>query len=201
MKKIAILMVFVAFAFAAQAQKIKLVSGDLTFLKDEKSINLQYNYDNVMVGDKQEADYIKKKVTEYNAKEAGKGDKWLENWKNDRKTRYEPKFEELFNKYLEEINTKAKENDAEAKYTILIKTKMIEPGFNVGVMRRPAKIDVVVEISASGSPENKLAELTIYDIPGADVMGYDFDSGERISEAYAKLGKALAKYIIKNTGK
>lgn len=201
MKKIVLLTAFVAFAFCAQAQKIKLVSGDLTFLKGEKSINLQYNYDDLMVGDMQEAAYIKKKVTEYNAKEAGKGDKWLENWKNDRKTRYEPKFEELFNKYLEEVNTKAKEGDASAKYTILIKTKMIEPGFNVGVMRRPAKIDVVVEISASGSPENKLAELTIYDIPGADVMGYDFDSGERISEAYAKLGKALAKYIIKNTVK
>lgn len=201
MKKIVILTIFVSFAFLAQAQKIKLVSGDLTFLKGEKSINLQYNYDDVMVGDMQEAAYIKKKVTDYNAKEAGKGDKWLENWKNDRKTRYEPKFEELFNKYLEEVNTKAKEGDASAKYTILIKTKMIEPGFNVGVVRKSAKIDVVVEISASGSPENKLAELTVYDVPGAAAMGYDFDSGERISEAYAKLGKALAKYIIKNTAK
>jgi hypothetical protein len=201
MKKIVILTIFVSLVFGAQAQKIKLVSGDLTFLKGEKSINLQYNYDNVKVGDMDESSYIKKKVTEYNAKEPGKGDKWLENWKNDRKTRYEPKFEELFNKYLEEVNTKAKEGDANAKYTFLIQTKLIEPGFNVGVMRRPAKIDVVVEISATGSPETKLAELTVYDVPGADVMGYDFDSGERISEAYAKLGKALAKYIIKNTSK
>lgn len=201
MKKIVILSFFVSFAFLAQAQKIKLVSGNLTFLKGEKSINLQYNYDNVMVGDMEEANYIKKKVTEYNVKEPGKGDKWLENWKNDRKTRYEPKFEELFNKHLEEVNTKAKEGDAGAKYTLLIKTKMIEPGFNVGVVRRSAKIDVVVEISAAGSPENKLAELTVYDVPGADAMGFDYDSGERISEAYAKLGKALAKYIIKNTAK
>ncbi|MDO9254519.1 MAG: hypothetical protein Q7U54_03330 [Bacteroidales bacterium] len=201
MKKSIILMIFVSLVFLAQAQKIKLVSGNLTFLKGEKSINLQYYYDNVKVGDMDESNYIKKKVTEYNAKEPGKGDKWLENWKNDRKTRYEPKFEELFNKYLEEVNTKAKEGDADAKYTLLIKTKMIEPGFNVGVVRRPAKIDVEVEISAAGSPENKLAELTIFDVPGADAMGFDFDSGERISEAYAKLGKALAKYIVKNTVK
>lgn len=102
---------------------------------------------------------------------------------------------------MEEINSSAKEGDADTKYTLLIKTKMIEPGFNVGIMRRPAKIDVVVELSSNGSPENKLAELTIYDIPGADVMGFDYDSGVRISEAYAKLGKALAKYIIKNTAK
>lgn len=201
MKKSIILMIFVSLVFLAQAQKIKLVSGNLTFLKGEKAINLQYYYDNVKVGDMDESKYIKKKVTEYNAKEPGKGDKWLENWKNDRKTRYEPKFEELFNKYLEEVNTKAKEGDATAQYTLLIKTKMIEPGFNVGVVRRPAKIDVEVEISAAGSPENKLAELTIFDVPGADAMGFDFDSGERISEAYAKLGKALAKYIIKNTVK
>ncbi len=194
-------MIFVSLVFLAQAQKIKLVSGNLTFLKGEKAINLQYYYDNVKVGDMDESNYIKKKVTEYNAKEPGKGDKWLENWKNDRKTRYEPKFEELFNKYLEEVNTKAKEGDATAQYTLLIKTKMIEPGFNVGVVRRSAKIDVEVEISAAGSPENKLAELTIFDVPGADAMGFDFDSGERISEAYAKLGKALAKYIIKNTVK
>jgi len=179
-------------------QKIKQLSGSLPPLKGEKTLNLQYVYEGLHVGEMQEVDYIKKKVTEYNSKEAGKGDKWKENWFNDRKTRYQPKFEELFNKYLEEIGMVAKEGATDARYTVIIKTIMIEPGFNVGVMRRPARIEVEMIIIETNKPEAKIAEYSVVNIPGADVMGYDFDSGLRISEAYAKLGKEFAKYIIKN---
>ncbi|MGJ7031130.1 hypothetical protein GGU45_001623 [Niabella hirudinis] len=31
--------------------------------------------------------------------------------------------------------------------------------------------------------------------PGRDAMGVDFDTSWRISEAYAKAGKSLSKYI------
>jgi len=196
--RILLLACLIAVASAMYGQKIKQLSGNLPPLKGEKTLNLQYDYEGLHVGEMQEGDYIKKKVTEYNSKEAGKGDKWKENWSNDRKTRYQPKFEELFNKYLEEIGMVAKEGATDARYTVIIKTVMIEPGFNVGVMRRPARIEVEMIIIETNKPEAKIAEYSVVNIPGSDVMGYDFDSGLRISEAYAKLGKEFAKYIIKN---
>jgi len=76
---------------------------------------------------------------------------------------------------------------------------MIEPGFNVGVVRRSASINVDIALVETGNPGNSLSEISITKVPGSDVMGFDFDSGWRISEAYAKLGKTLAKYIIKST--
>ena len=86
---------------------------------------------------------------------------------------------------------------ATAKYTVVVYTKMIEPGFNVGVARRPAFINVVVDIVETSNPSNSIAKFTIDKVPGGGAMGYDFDSGFRISEGYAKLGKALGSYIAK----
>jgi len=39
--------------------------------------------------------------------------------------------------------------------------------------------------------------LKVDNCPGMDAMGYDFDTGVRIQESYAKLGKALSAYILK----
>src|SRR5690606_1491496 len=80
--KIIILASFgVLIGFASFAQKIKVTSGDLGFLKGQTTINVEYNYDNMGVGkfDKEE-DYINQKVEDYNKKEAGRGDKWKESW-------------------------------------------------------------------------------------------------------------------------
>jgi len=86
---------------AVNAQK--WISGkDLSYLKGEKEILLQFTYDNMTVGKKSEGDYLKEKVEDMNKKEAGKGDAWLKNWTADRTNIYEPKFEELFNKSADE---------------------------------------------------------------------------------------------------
>jgi hypothetical protein len=104
MKKISVFLIgfmLVLLTTNVSAQKIKLVSGDLSFLKGQTKLNVEYIYDGMMVGKKPEVEYIKEKVEKYNKDEAGKGDKWLVSWKNDRTTRFQPKFEELLNKYLD----------------------------------------------------------------------------------------------------
>src|SRR6056297_966360 len=83
-----------------KAQKINIVEGDLGFLKGESVVNLEYDYSDMSVGKfENEEDYIAKKKTEYNEKEAGRGDKWEESWVEDRGTKFQPMFEELLNKY------------------------------------------------------------------------------------------------------
>jgi hypothetical protein len=196
--KFIILFCLIALVSTGYGQKIKLESGSLSPLKGQKSVSIQYSYEGLLVGKMSESDYIKKKVTDYNADEPGRGDTWKEAWKNDRKTRFQPKFEELFNKYLEEVGMTAKESASDAIYTIVVKTTMIEPGWNVGVMRSPAFINVDIDVVETSNPSNVVSSVSVLKSPGADVMGYDFDCGVRISEAYAKLGKAFAKFIIKN---
>ncbi len=177
-------------SLTAGAQKLKNTSGDKNILKSESAINIEFTYENMSVGKyKDEQEYIKDKTAEYNKKEAGKGDAWAASWVNDRKSRFEPKFIELFTD-----NSNMKVN-ADAKYTLIFKTTSIEPGFNVGVMRKNAEIDAEVWIVETSNKSNKAATFTISNVPGSTAFGYDFDTGQRISEAYAKAGKQLGKSL------
>lgn len=189
------LTLFVIVPQSVEAQKIKLDSGNLKALKGQKEFNIVYEYDDMQVGkfDSEEA-YIEERVTKLNDKEAGSGDKWKEGWFADREGRYHPKFEELLNVNLDKASASA--NNAGAKYTIVLKTVFTEPGFNVGVARKNASINVVIHFVESGT-DNIIGVMTMDKIPGRGGMGYDFDTGFRIQEAYAKCGKELGKYLSK----
>jgi len=183
-----------SFSTISQAQKLKLTDGDLSPLKDQTAINFEFTYDNMAVGKfDTEKEYIEKKTEEYNKKEAGKGDTWAKNWVSDRQSRFEPKFIELFTKTSEMTESKT------AKYTIIFKTRFTEPGFNVGVMKKSAKIDGDAVIVETANKSKVIATISVDDAPGRTFWGGDFDTGQRISEAYADAGKAIAKYIKKKS--
>ena len=185
-----------------QAQKIKVTKGELSFLNGQASVLLEFNYSEMAVGKfDNEEDYIAKKVSEYNAKEPGKGDSWKESWVNDREARFQPKFAELLNNYTAKANCNFDETNIDALYTMIIKTVFTEPGFNVGVMRKDAMINVKVIFVERSNPDNVLAEMTIDKVPGRTAMGYDYDTGLRISEAYAKCGKSLGAFLVKKAFK
>lgn len=182
----------------ASAQKIKLVSGKLGFLAAEKSIAIDYDYSNMGVGKfKNEQDYITKKTGEYNAKEPGRGDQWAQSWKNDRAARFQPKFEELLNKNVTGFGPvfgHAKGTDV----TMHVKTTYTEPGYNIVVSRAPAMINLEITFKKGGAD---VAKITLTGAPGNTFGGYDYDTGQRISEAYAKAGKELGKFIVKTAKK
>ncbi len=198
MKKlfIAMLIPMLACGMMLNAQKIVVQKGSPGAVKGQKML-ATFDYSNMSVGkfDKED-DYIAKKTEDYNKGEAGKGDKWAVSWKGDRERRYEPKFEELFNKYGEKAGVTAFRSATDAKYEVNIHTIFTEPGFNVGVMRKPAYIDAIVTFKDKSSGA-EVAVLKVDNCPGMDAMGYDFDTGVRIEESYAKLGKALAAFIAK----
>jgi hypothetical protein len=193
MKKIIRVLAGFAFTFCflpASAQKVKNTSGNADVLKPETTVNIEFVYDNLSVGKyKNEQDYIAAKTEEYNKKEAGKGDTWAASWKNDKASRFEPKFIELFT-----INSGMTVSKA-AKYTLIFKTISIEPGYNIGISRKNAEIDAEVWIVETANRNNKVATLTLTNVPGGTAFGYDFDTGLRISEAYANSGKKLGKHL------
>jgi len=144
-----------------------------------------------------EEEYINKKIAEYNLKIPGKGEEWSKSWKTDRAARYQPKFENLLNKYLQENSVSASPDIKDSKYSILLKTTFTEPGYNIYVSSQNAMIDVEVYFVETNNPSNVVIKLTIKRIPGRSVMGDDYDTGVRIEEAYAKCGKDLGIYLLK----
>jgi len=188
----AILICVLVISISGFAQKVKVIEGNLNPLKGQKSIKVQFTYNDMIVGkDLTEPAYIKRKREEYDAKEPGRGANWEKNWFEDRERRFEPKFFELFQKYAEMSTT------GDAKYTLIFHTVRTEPGWNVGVARASARIDAEVSIVETANQGNVIAKITVVNAPGSGAMGYDFDSGLRIQEAYAKSGKELGKLIAK----
>lgn len=193
--KMTLMMLFVGLTSMVFSQKIIKAEGDLTFLKSQKNLNLEYDYSEMGVGKfKTEEEYVNTKVKEYNADEPGRGDKWKESWEGSRDRVYHPKFEELFNKYS---GLTASRNNENADYTLIVKTIFTEPGFNVGVMSKPAGVSFEY-IFVDSATKKVVAVYTQTNVPGAQAMGYDFDTSTRISESYAKAGKMLGSFIAKN---
>lgn len=182
-------------SLGVSAQKIKLVSGKVGFLKAEKSVAIVYDYSNMGVGKfKNEQDYITKKTDDYNKKEPGKGDQWAQAWKNDRASRFQPKFEELLNAYTKGLGPVFGLGASGTPVVMHVKTTFTEPGYNIAISRAPAMINLEITLKQNGSDA---AKITLMGSPGNTFGGYDFDTGVRISEAYAKAGKELGKFLIK----
>ena len=179
------------------AQRISLEKGDFDFLTGQEQLLVKYDYSDLSVGnyDKEE-EYIADKVEEYNNDEAGKGDEWKEAWLSDRPNRFEPKFEELFNLTIAEKDLECSSMAESAAYEVVVHTTFVEPGFNVGIARKNASINVEM-IFREISSGNEMAVLTITNCPGRGAMGFDFDTGYRIEEAYAMLGRSVARYLLK----
>ncbi len=183
--------------FTLHAQKIVLKEGSFDFLKGQTSLLVTFDYSDMAVGKyDHEEDYIEKKVTDYNESEPGRGDIWKEAWQADRADRYEPKFLLLFNEYISKIGIVGSKTTTDAQYEMNIHTVFTEPGFNIGIARKSALIDVIIKWKNIATGE-QVAEITVDNCPGRDAMGYDFDTGYRIEEAYAKLGKSVAGYLLK----
>jgi len=194
LKTLLAIVVIVAITSSAFGQKLKVKEGNLDFLSGVSSLKLEYTYDNMKVGKYDEATYVEKKKEDYNKKEAGKGDTWVENWVNDREKRFEPKFEQLFSKYLEKADVDASPNE-DAEYTLIIHTYFTEPGYYIGISSAPAMINSEAIFVKSGNHDKVLCLIDMKKAPGNSGAG--FDTGERIKEAYAKTGKTLAKFLIK----
>jgi hypothetical protein len=172
-------------------QDTNLASGDLSILKGEKTINVQFLYDKVGVGDySKESDYVKNKTAEMNAKEAKSGDAWAVRWNDAKDEFYHPKFIESFTKYSEMTI------DTAAKYTLIFKVTFIEPGYQVAISKKAAQVEGTITLVPT---ENKTKKLAMFSVErgGGYFRGGSFDFAGRIAEAYAVTGKKTGTLISK----
>jgi hypothetical protein len=179
------------------AQKVKLFEGDLKPLKGEKSIQIEFSYDSMMVGEDLEEVYVEKMKNRWNAEEAGKGDEWKQNWFDARKKLYEPSFNYSFSK-ASGISTKSETNT----YTVVIRTIISEPGFHVpGIAAKAAWIHAVASVVKTEDPTQVIAIIEMYKYKSKSVTGGDFGVGKRLQEAYVAAAAALGDLIKTKTSK
>ena len=156
MKACAVVSALLFFSLPSSAQEVDLTKGELSFLKNEKSINIEFTYDKMSVGDfSKEADYIKKKREEFNEKEPGSGEIWARKWEEDKTQKFEPKF------ILGFTNLSKMTVSKDAKYTLIFNTKALEPGYSIGVSKRNAGVDGTVTIVETANRTKKLAVLYV----------------------------------------
>lgn len=199
MKKQFIAIVLMIGAFV-NAQNIKDAKGSLAVLKDQTSVNVEFDYSNLklMKENLTETEYIKNRTEDLNKKTPGIGDAWAKKWKGSKEMIWNPKFLELVNVvlYKEKKNILFKEDNKAAKYTVEVKVDWLYPGWDAGVMKQHAKVSTTIKLVETANRSNVLYEAKFIDAPG-DQWGNNFSNESRIGEGFAKTGKTLAKLIAK----
>ena len=201
MKKITIVAT-ILISTLLNAQDMNIVKGDFNFLKGEKEINVEFDFSNVtlMKEEKSEAQYVEERTKELNEKNKGVGDVWKKKWASSKELIWIPKFLELVNIVLskEKKDLTFNEEVTTAKYTLIVETVWLYPGWDAGVMKQAAKVTTLLKFVETANKSNVLLEITSKEAPG-DQWGNNYNNESRIGEGYAKTGKSLAKMIIKKT--
>ena len=201
MKKITIVTT-ILISTLLNAQDMNIVKGDFNFLKGEKEINVEFDFSNLtlMKEEKSEAQYVEERTKELNEKNKGVGDVWKKKWASSKELIWIPKFLELVNIVLskEKKDLTFNEEVTTAKYTLIVETVWLYPGWDAGVMKQAAKVTTLLKFVETANKSNVLLEITSKEAPG-DQWGNNYSNESRIGEGYAKTGKSLAKMIIKKT--
>ena len=181
------------------AQKIKVVDGGFDFIKGQKEINVEFVYDNMTLLKKELSndEYVADHSAKLEEESRGKGKTWEKRWLMARELVYAPKFLELMNRYLEKDHGVYFAQDLdEAKYTLIVDTIWVFPGWDAGIMKQPAKVTTNLKFVETANRDKVLLEVTSQNAPG-DQWGSSFDNEDRIGEGYAKTGKSFAKLVKK----
>ncbi len=201
MKKVLVVaLLFVSTMISAQRMDVE--KGDFAFLNGQTAINIEFDYSSLKLlkENKTEAEYIADRAKELNDKNSGVGDVWKKKWQGAKKSIWEPKFLELVNIVLakKDKNLSFQEDLASAKYTLIVQATWIFPGWDAMVMKQPAKVSTTLKFVETANRSNVVLEISTKEAPG-DQYGNNFSNESRIGEGFAKTGKSLAGYIIKNT--
>ncbi len=184
---------------ATFAQKMKIIDGNFDYLNGQKEINVEFVYDNMQLLKKNLSNeqYVTEHAAELEEKSPSKGETWKKNWAAAPELIWQPKFLELMNRYFyKDHGMSFKEGLSDAKYTLIVETVWLYPGWDAGVMKQPAKVTTNLKFVETANRDNVLAEVTSQNAPG-DQWGSSFSNEDRLGEGYAKTGKSFAKLILK----
>ncbi|MCQ9634658.1 hypothetical protein MP477_06775 [Chryseobacterium sp. WG23] len=199
MKKILLLSLLTMIVMAFGQEKMELISGNFQALKDQTEVNVELQFENVLFMKENitEAQYLenrKKQVLENPKRGADAWKKWIGEWEKYKKEDYVDHFAKGLNKSYKNISFK---KDSSAKYTLLVETKWLFPGWHGGLVVMEAQISGTIKLVETGKPSVVLAEVALNKFDKfiqskEEVMEY-----ERIATVYESTGRYLAKEIKK----
>lgn len=173
----------------------KVLEGSFKALVAISSYNVVFDYSNIKVYHFANEDaFLEDKMGK---REGDKAEDFRKKWFADREAIYEPKFIAYFNERMKgKVNV---DKNANAPYTILVKTIWLYPGYNVGVGREEAKITAILTVYETANPANILLKVEYDKSIGIEPTEKSFNPGYRIAGAYEKLAKnftmQLKRYV------
>ena len=181
MKRLLFVVIALCCMTAVQAQK---TTGDITPLKDQKEINIKFDYTGVTYDGDSEEKYFK---DEDNAKDP----KWKAAWTSTFRTSiWEPRFTEDLNNELVKKGIKFG-TFKNAAYTVVIKVKDIDPGTFAGPMSVPSKINAMTVVYNNN---NEIGTIELKNVAGNPYFMTP-KIEVRVGEAFSNAGKVLGKKI------
>ncbi|WP_276876334.1 hypothetical protein [Chryseobacterium joostei] len=201
MKKLFLLVFMVIMTTAAFGQeKMNLVSGGFEVLKDQTEVNVELTFEDVLfmkenITETQYLENRKKQVLD-NPKRGEKAwNMWITEWERYKKEEYINYFTKGLNKTYKEILFK---KDSSAKYTLLLETKWIFPGWHAGLTMMTSEISGTIKLVETNNHSVVLAEVELNKFDrfvnnDEVVMEYG-----RIAGAYESAGRYLGKKIKKS---
>ncbi len=201
MKKIAVLALLIVTSFSF-AQKVKVEKGDFKALKGQTEVNVIFDYSKLQLLKENltEAQYVENRSKELNEKTKGNGDIWKKKWEGAKSMIWNPKFLEIANAVSskEKTGISFQEDLGSAKYTIIVEAVWIYPGWDISMMKQPAKVTTRIKLVETANKANVLGELFSENAPG-DQWGSNFSNESRIGEGFAKTAKTfVAKFVAKD---
>ena len=218
--KLVTVAVLVCATTVAFGQKTKITSGTFSELKDQKEVNIVFDYSALeCVGGapfskkaKPEAEWLDEMRTKKNEKEAGTGDDWVKRWNTAKTEAFEPNFEiKIAEEWKDAVVKRGLDN---AKYTLVVRVLYTDPGYSIpGVSSADAWLSAGIDVVETGS-DNVISSLTMERIPGASAGKYipgiggaiagAVDSAtfeKRLGESYEKMAKSFYKKVLKKAFK
>ncbi len=186
----------------SQVPEVTVNSGDLSFLKGQTTLNVQFVYDGMLVSQFSEPIFLKQKKSEY--RKTADYEKFMSDWEADRAGKYEPKFLKQLNLTLFRADIKADMGLGDAKYIMIVKTAKTEPGFYHGSsgMKRDTYINLVVNFVETADTNHVLCTVKANYIVGeTDNLAEMKETNTRITYAYGAAADKISKIIYKECTK
>jgi hypothetical protein len=197
--KITFSILLITLSLHSKAQKVTLLEGDVSALKDQTTLQVMFTYDSMTVEtNTPEEEYIKTKKAELEQKQAGLGSRWEKSWTEDRKWKLEPAFKNMFARTLK-ISTIGK-----SQYAFIFHTSRTVPGWNFGVgfVQQESIIDGEALLINNSDPSKILARIEIKGMEGRGTIAqHAYETGDQIAKAYETAGRELALFVKANMKK
>ena len=140
---------FITLCSTSIAQHIKINKKNLAFLKNEKTINVVFNYDNHTRGGDHisELQYIEKRKKRqlFHKKDP---ETWHTYYQNSKNIHWKDAYVDILNQHLNKYQAPqfVLYSDLKSNYTMMVNVVWIYSGYDIGVAKSPAKLTLIIEL-------------------------------------------------------